>query len=74
MYDNGQRVVQNQAEASKWFRKAAEQGDADVQFNIGISYHTGQSVSQDFAKVLRWYRMAAEQGLAEAQLNIGISY
>ena len=31
MYDNGEGVPENDAEAVKWYRKAADQGDADAQ-------------------------------------------
>jgi len=32
MYDNGQGVLQNYAEAVQWYRLAADQGVADAQF------------------------------------------
>ena len=35
MYQDGQGVAQDDAEAVKWFRLAAEQGDADAQSNLG---------------------------------------
>ena len=61
-------------EAVKWSRKAAEQGDAEAQFNLGIMYHNGQGVPQDHAEAARWYRKAAEQGDADAQFNLGLMY
>ena len=36
MYDNGQGVRQDYAEAVKWYRKAAEQGYAQAQYNLGL--------------------------------------
>ena len=42
MYGNGKGVPQDYAEAVKWYRKAAEQGDALAQVNMGIVYHKGQ--------------------------------
>jgi TPR repeat protein len=35
MYDNGQGVPQDYATAVRWYRKAAEQGYAKAQFNLG---------------------------------------
>ena len=35
MYDNGEGVLVNDAEAVKWYRKAAEQGDSDAQTILG---------------------------------------
>ena len=31
MYENGEGVKQDDREAAKWYRKAAEQGNADAQ-------------------------------------------
>ena len=58
----------------KWFRKAAEQGDADAQFNLGVMYRNGQGVKQDDFEAVKWYRKAAEQGDAKAQFIVGGSY
>merc|ERR1711988_1739096 len=58
----------------KWFRMAADQGYAQVQFNLGIMYHQGKGVAQDYAAAMKWYRMAADQGHAQAQYNLGIMY
>ena len=55
-------------------RHAAEQGDADAQFNLGVAYATGRGVPQDDAETVRWYRLAAEQGNASAQANLGFMY
>jgi len=56
----------------KWFRKAAEQGEADGQFKLGYLYHEGEAVPQDYAEAARWYREAADQGSANAQYNLGV--
>jgi TPR repeat protein len=47
--------------------KAAEQGYAAAQYNLGLLYRDGQGVEQDFAKAVRWLRAAAEQDYAPAQ-------
>ena len=54
--------------------KAAEQGDAVAQFNLGVMYYGGEGVPQDYEEALRWYKLAAEQGYAVAQGNLGSSY
>jgi TPR repeat protein len=55
-------------------RKAAEQGDATAQNNLGDCYRTGKGVEQDQREAVKWYRKAAEQGLAHAQDNLGVCY
>ncbi|WP_221898222.1 tetratricopeptide repeat protein [Bathymodiolus japonicus methanotrophic gill symbiont] len=73
MYDM-EGVVQDGKEALTWFRKAAEQGDAIAQFNLGLMYAIGKGVVQDDKEVFKWYRKAAEQGHARAQFNLGVMY
>ena len=38
MYANGEGVPEDDAEAVKWYRLAADQGDAYAQFNLGVMY------------------------------------
>ena len=54
--------------------QAAEQGNAQAQFNLGWMYANGEGVRQDPVQAVQWYRKAAEQGLAEAQYNLGVMY
>ena len=58
----------------KWYRKAAEQGNAAAQYNLGYCYQYGQGVEQNYQEAVKWYRKAAEQGNAAAQCNLGICY
>jgi len=67
MYANGRGVPQDAAEAVKWYRKAADQGDATGQYNLGWMYANGRGVPQDDAEAVKWYRKAADQGDARAQ-------
>src|SRR5260221_14212944 len=55
-------------------RRAADQGSASAQFDLGVIYDFGTGVAQDYAQALRWYRKAAEQGFADAQFNLGAMY
>ena len=60
MYANGEGVVEDDAEAVRWYRLAADQGHADAQYNLGLMYAKG--VPEDDAEAVRWYRLAADQG------------
>ena len=53
MYDEGKGVPQDYAEAARWYRKAAEQGNKAAQHNLGL---------MDPAETAKWYRRAAEPG------------
>ena len=72
MYESGQGMLRNDAEAISWYRKAAEQDDAVAQFNLGVMYAKG--VSPNHAEAALWYRRAADYGLAGAQFNLGMMY
>lgn len=74
MYDDGHGVTQDYAEAVKWYRKAAEQGYALAQYNLGAMYGNGNGVTQDYAEAVKWLRKAAEQGYASAQFYLGVGY
>ena len=61
MYGIGSGVSQDYAEAARWFRRAAEQGDADAQFNLGLMYEFGHGVSQGLVQAHKWYNLAASR-------------
>jgi TPR repeat protein len=58
----------------RWYRLAAEQGNASAQSNLGFMYTKGEGVRKDDAEAVRWYRLAAEQGYADAQYNLAAMY
>jgi TPR repeat protein len=74
MYDKGQGVAEDKAEAMTWYRKAADQGYAKAQSSMGDAYRTGKGVQQDYGEAVKYYRKAAEQGDADAQYNLGNMY
>ncbi|TXJ02059.1 MAG: sel1 repeat family protein, partial [Aquabacterium sp.] len=74
MYDNGQGVDKDPAQAVDWYRKAAEQGHTRAQVNLGVMYENGQGVGKDPTQAVDWHLKAAEQGDALAQFNVGVMY
>ena len=66
MYRDGRGVPQDDAEAVRWYRLAADQGLADAQFSLGVMYAIGDGVPKDDAEAARWYRLAADQGYVSA--------
>ena len=65
---------ENYEDAALWYKKAAEQGLAEAQNNLGVMYKDGQGVKQDFKEAARWFRLAAQQDNTLAQLNLGWLY
>lgn len=52
----------------------AEQGYAEAQFQLGLSYETGGGVPQSDAEAVRWFLAASKQGSADAQYALGRNY
>jgi hypothetical protein len=67
LYASGQGVPQDHHEGVGWYRKAADQGDAVAQYNLGISYELGEGVSQNTRLAMAWYQKAAAQGHVNAK-------
>jgi len=55
-------------------KKAAEQGDAWAQSDLGFMHEHGLGTTQNYAESAKWYRKAAEQGYASAQYILGSMY
>jgi len=60
--------------AADWYRKSAEQGDSQAQFNLADFYAWGLGVGKDYVQAAFWYRKAADQGLAAGQYQLGLLY
>ncbi len=50
----------------------AQQGDAEAQFWLGLSFAEGKGVPADDRQAVFWFRKAAEQGHAYAQFCLGL--
>lgn len=66
-------VPQNFGQAMSWYERAAEAGNAEAQFYLGVMYETGVR-GNDMATAAKWYRKAAEQGHVQAQTRLGVLY
>jgi TPR repeat protein len=80
MYELGIGAPVDCAEAVKWYREAAEQGNARAQFNLGqiasrgFMNEPGMNEPAGRGETVHWCRKAAEQGHARAQFNVGQMY
>ena len=73
-YREGYGTAVDHVEAVKWVRKAAEQGFARAQYDLGLMYQFGRGVERSYEKAVEWYLKAAEQGDADAQYHLGGMY
>ena len=67
-------MAKDEVQAVSWFRKAADQGHAKAQHNLGYCYDNGKGVPKDEVQAVSWYRKAAEQGYVDAQFNLALRY
>jgi hypothetical protein len=58
-YAQGLGVSQDRKAAAELYRKAAEQGFAAGQLNLGALYQNGDGVPQDNVQAYKWYTLAA---------------
>ncbi len=60
------------AQAVQWYRKAAEQGFARAQFNLGVMYRKGQGVTKNDVRAYVWFSAAAAQGNSTASKSLDL--
>jgi TPR repeat protein len=56
-----QREV-DQLRGIEWFSRAADQGEANAQYELGSIYEAGNGVPPNPSEAIRWFRLAANQG------------
>ena len=60
MYEAGRGgLKQDYAEAERWYRRSAEQGDVFAQASLGILHRFGKGVRQDLVQAYMWFELAA---------------
>lgn len=54
--------------------QAAEQGNPEAQYQLGLKYLTGDGVERSVMQATQWFHTAAEFGQPEAQYQLGLRY
>jgi TPR repeat protein len=68
LYEKGQGVEQDFAQALSWYRKAAEQNHADSQYRVAVAYAYGLvSYGKDDKQAMHWLVKAGENGHKKSQ-------
>jgi uncharacterized protein len=60
--------------ARQWYQKAADAGNTDAMYNLGLLYRDGHGVAQDYGKAREWLQKAIDAGNANAMTNLGWVY
>lgn len=67
LFESGQGVPQDNAQAVRWYSEAADHGLVVAQWNLGLAYEKGLGVGQDYGKARYWYLQAAQGDDRNAQ-------
>lgn len=70
MYAKGKGVDQNAETAAKWYRAAAEQGEAASQYELGALYRDGAGVPKDLENAYAWMSVADSLGNKRAKAGL----
>lgn len=56
--------------AFDWCMKAAQQGDSEASYCVGLSYLNGDGVDKNNEEAIRWLRVAAQADYIDGQLDL----
>jgi uncharacterized protein len=65
---------ENYVAAVPVLRSAAEAGNPEAQYNLGVTLLEGAGIESDPVEANRWFLKAAEQGWVDAQFKLAYSY
>jgi len=74
MYDNGQGVSRDVAEAARWYARAGTRGHIEAQYRLGKMYQDGRGVDRNTFEAKKRYGVAAEAGHTSAQYRLATFY
>ena len=67
-------ILKDDAKAIKWWSKAANQGHARSQNNLGVSHAAGRGgLDRNDRRAVEWFTKAANQGDVAGQYNLGVA-
>ena len=75
-YEDGRAAYDagNFEKAMAIWAPAAESGDANCQYGMGLLYSEGIVVPMDDIVALKWYGLAADQGHGDSQYKLGVMH
>ena len=66
-YRFGHGVEPDYAESVRWYRKAADAGDAAGQYQLGLVYAHGEGVPQNYVLAHMWVNLSASNSSGDDQ-------
>ncbi|MEA3418414.1 MAG: tetratricopeptide repeat protein [Campylobacterota bacterium] len=74
MYYNGQGVVRDYAESTRYYTQAADAGILPALVSAGFAYANAIGVAEDFDKAVHYLRQAVEMGDDAAKVTLAEIY
>lgn len=73
-YRTGNGVRKNSQKSYRFYKKAADKGNADAMVKVAEALEEGRGVNQNFADAIEWYKKAADKGSVPACIRLGEIY
>lgn len=73
-YQGSDDVLINKAEAAKWWRLSADQGQPDAESALGDMYYKGDFLIQDHKESFKWYLRSAMHGNSNSVIAVAKFY
>jgi localization factor PodJL len=71
MYERGEGVQRDLAQARRWTERAAASGSRRAQHNLGVYYTEGEGAQRDYNRARESFAAAARRGNTDSQFNLG---
>ena len=72
--DYSQGVKTNPEIGCAWLKRAADRGDCDAQYNLGLAYIKGFGVEQNYVNAAKELSRASDQNVPAAQYGLACLY
>ena len=72
LYANGEGVALDDAEALRWYVRAAEGGNAAAQANVGAFHALGRGTERNLEKAVEWLARAGDNGDVNGLFNLAV--
>lgn len=69
-FREGKGIDSDKDKSAEWYRKAADQGYSEAEYQLGIFYRD----KNDFRNALEWLRKSASRGDCDSMFGIGNIY
>jgi hypothetical protein len=74
LYEHGDGVTTDLANARHWYELSANQGNRKAMHNLAVFYSSGAAGERDLRQAAYWFAEAASLGVTDSQFNLAFLY